>query len=89
MATCYWLQLQHGHGARAKAFSLVFECDHPGLVELTDELTLRGVVFGSRLDLISEADGSKLICGRHPLGFGAAGLVAIQPYFKQVREPQA
>lgn len=42
MAGRYWLQMQHGHGARAKTFGLVFETDHPGLSELTDELVLNG-----------------------------------------------
>lgn len=87
MAERYWLQLQHGFGEKMRAFKVVFESDHPGLDELIEELTLRGVVSGRKLELGNEpGDELPTVRRRWPFAFGSAGLVSIQRYQTEIRE---
>lgn len=84
----YWVQLRHGQGEHGKSFSLPFECDHESVEAIIAELTAKGLVSGCKLFLTNDGHGAKLITGRLDFAFGVIGLVAIQPYYCSVWEPE-
>ncbi|CAI2936136.1 hypothetical protein [Aminobacter niigataensis] len=84
----FWLQLQSGHGDRSIAYSLPFEVALPSVEAISDQLIRAGVVAGSKLTLVDDGKGGKLITDRKGFSFGVSGFVSVQDYFRPVWEPQ-
>lgn len=84
----YWVQLTAGGGEEAKAFGLAFECAHASAAAVGARLQSDGVVSGSKLELVDDGRGGRMIRRRFGFAFGLAGFVSVQDYSRPVWEPE-
>ncbi|CAM5576245.1 hypothetical protein MAUB1S_09688 [Mycolicibacterium aubagnense] len=75
----YRLQMAAQLGADGRFYVIDFECKHPSVAAIHQELREAGVVIGSKLVWRKEDSGDRTIIGRNEFLFGTAGIIAIEP----------
>lgn len=75
----YRLQMAAQPGADGRFFVIDFECRHPSVDAIHQELRETKAVVGNKLIWRREDDGARTIIGRAEFLFGVAGVVSIEP----------
>lgn len=84
----YRLQMAAQLGPEGRFYVIDFECRHPHVDDIHNELRQTGAVAGSKLIWRKEDSGDRTIIGRTEFLFGVSGVVTIEPTRLNYHEAQ-